>query len=406
MPRDPVIIVGAGIVGLATAYQLQLARPGARVVVLEKERTLAAHQTGRNSGVIHSGIYYKPGSLKATNCRRGKAMLEGFCREHTVPFDICGKVIVATCEDDLPALERILERGRANGVACERIGPERLRELEPHAAGIAAIRVPEAGIIDYGAVCEALARCITHAGGEVHTGARVTAIDARPGACSDARHATCTVESTLGEHRARLVINCAGLHSDRVAALSTDGAQPLPARIVPFRGEYYELAPAARRLCNNLIYPVPDPRFPFLGVHFTRMLAGGVECGPNAVLALAREGYTWADIEPDDLADTLGYPGFWRMIAQHWRMGLGEMHRSLVKGAFVRALQRLVPAIRAEDLSPAPAGVRAQALAPDGRLVDDFLIRRRGPVIDVLNAPSPAATSALAIGERVAALAA
>ncbi len=398
MSRDPVIIVGAGIVGLATAYQLQLGRPGVPVIVLEKERTLAAHQTGRNSGVIHSGIYYKPGSLKAANCRRGKAMLESFCREHAVPFQTCGKVIVATDEHELPALATILERGKANGVACEWIGPEQLRELEPHAAGVAAVRVPEAGIIQYAAVCGALARRIEQAGGMVQTGARVTAIDAR--------HGCCTVETSVGNHRGALVINCAGLQSDRVAALSTPDTEPLPARIIPFRGEYYELAPAARRLCNNLIYPVPDPRFPFLGVHFTRMLAGGVECGPNAVLALAREGYTWADIEPDDLADTLGYPGFWRMIAHHWRMGLGEMHRSLVKGAFVLALQRLVPAIRAEDLTPAPAGVRAQALAPDGRLVDDFLIRRRGPVIDVLNAPSPAATSALAIGERVAALAA
>lgn len=398
MPSAPVIIIGAGIVGLATAYQFQRTHPGTPVVVLEKEPVVAAHQTGRNSGVIHSGIYYKPGSLKATNCRRGKAMLEDFCREHGVPFDICGKVIVAIREDELPGLDRILQRGRANGVACEPIGPERLRELEPHTAGIAAIRVPEAGIIDYAEVCRTLVRCIERGGGEVITGARVVGIDTSDDGC--------TVETTTGEHRGGLVIACAGLQSDRIAALSAPEGEPVPAHIIPFRGEYYELAPEAHRLCNALIYPVPDPRFPFLGVHFTRMIAGGVECGPNAVLALAREGYSWADIEPDDLAETLGYPGFWRMISHHWRMGLGEMHRSLVKGAFVRALQRLVPAITADALTRVPAGVRAQAIGPDGGLLDDFVIRRRGRVIDVINAPSPAATSALAIGERIAALAA
>lgn len=391
MAHADLIIIGAGIVGLATAYQSQRRDPSRRVTVLDKEPAIAAHQTGRNSGVIHSGIYYTPGSLKAANCRRGKAMLEGFCREQGVPFETCGKVIVATRDDELPALDRILERGRANGVACEQIDRARLGDLEPHAAGLAALHVPEAGIVDYTAVCRALVRLITDAGGLVRTGVRVTGIRARPDAC--------TVESTAGEFTASMVVNCAGLHSDRVTALSGAAA---PAKIIPFRGEYYELTDEARHLCRNLIYPVPDPRFPFLGVHFTRMITGGVECGPNAVLALAREGYTWGEIDLDDLADTLGYPAFWRLIAGHWRMGLGEMHRSLSKRAFTRALQRLIPDIRAEHLVRAPAGVRAQALGPDGRLIDDFLIQRGERVVNVCNAPSPAATSALAIGETIA----
>ncbi|MBK7404553.1 MAG: L-2-hydroxyglutarate oxidase [Phycisphaerales bacterium] len=393
MSRGPLVIIGAGIVGLATAYQAQRRFPALRVTVLDKEPAVAAHQTGRNSGVIHSGIYYKPGSLKASNCRRGKAMLETFCREHDVPFETCGKVIVATRDDELPALARIQDRGRANGVACERIGPDRLRNLEPHAAGIAALHVPESGIVDYPGVCRALVAEIERAGGRVQTSARVVAIETRPDGV--------TLATTAGEYHATTLINCAGLHSDRVTALA--GATP-PAQIIPFRGEYYELAPEAHHLCRNLIYPVPDPAFPFLGVHFTRMIAGGVECGPNAVLALAREGYTWADIEPDDLAETLGYPAFWRLIARHWRMGLGEIHRSLSKAAFTHALQRLIPDIRERDLTPAPSGVRAQALAPDGALVDDFLIVRAAHTIHVCNAPSPAATGALAIGETVAAM--
>lgn len=391
MPPDSLLIIGAGIVGLATAYQAQRRFPALRVTVLDKEPVVAAHQTGRNSGVIHSGIYYKPGSLKASNCRRGKAMLEAFCREHDVPFETCGKVIVATREAELPALARIEERGHANGVACERIDVRRLRNLEPHAAGIAALHVPESGIVDYPGVCQALVAEIERAGGRVQTSARVVAIETRPDGV--------TLATTAGEYHAAALINCAGLHSDRVTALA--GATP-PAQIIPFRGEYYELAPQAQHLCRNLIYPVPDPAFPFLGVHFTRMIHGGVECGPNAVLALAREGYTWADVEPDDLAETLAYPAFWKMISRNWRMGLGEMHRSLSKRAFTHALQRLIPEIRERDLIPAPSGVRAQALAPDGNLVDDFLIVRSERVINVCNAPSPAATSALAIGETVA----
>ncbi len=392
MPRGDVAVVGGGIVGLATAWQLVRARPGLRLVVLEKEPRLAAHQTGRNSGVIHSGIYYKPGSMKARTCRQGKLLLERFCGEHGVAFEICGKVIVATGDHELPALRAIEERGRASGVALEWIGPERLAELEPHARGVAALHVPEAGIVDYAAVCQRLAGLLAEQGSRVILGARVLALH------DSGREVV--VRSSAGEHECGLVINCAGLHSDRVARLSGD--RP-PARIVPFRGEYFELVPAARHLCRNLIYPVPDPAFPFLGVHFTRMVAGGVECGPNAVLAFAREGYDKTTINVRDLAESLTYSGFLRLAARHWRTGLGEMGRSLSKSAFVRALQRLVPEISAEHLQPAPAGVRAQALLPDGSMVDDFLIREHGRVINVCNAPSPAATASLAIGEALVA---
>jgi len=386
-----VAIVGGGIVGLATAYQIGRRAPGTRVALLEKEERLGMHQTGHNSGVIHSGIYYKPGSLKAKNCRRGKALLEAFCREQGVAFDTCGKVVVALTPDEQPRLKAIAERAQANGVPCTLVGPERLRELEPHAAGVQALHVPETGIVDYGVVCERLAALIRTQQGTVSTATRVLGIHDRG--------REITLETSAGATRARVAINCAGLHSDRVLALT---GEPRPARIVPFRGEYYELRPAARGLVRNLIYPVPDPGFPFLGVHFTRTIHGGVECGPNAVLALAREGYRWTDVSPRDLADSLGYPGFWRLAARHWRMGAGEVWRSLSKGAFTRALQRLVPDIRAEHLEAAPAGVRAQALAQDGALVDDFLIRETGRMVHVLNAPSPAATSSLAIGETVA----
>ena len=390
--RADTVVIGAGIVGLATAWTLLQQRPGSQVVVLDKEDGPARHQTGHNSGVLHSGIYYKPGSAKARNCREGKALMEAFCAQEGIPFERCGKVIVALDETEVPRLDAILERGLANGVACERIGVERLRELEPHAAGIAAVHVPEAGIVAYGAVCERLAARIAVAGGELVYGARVRGLRAHP--------AGVVVRTTAGDFDAARVVNCAGLHNDRVAAMT--GSRP-PARIVPFRGEYYLLAEAARGLCRNLIYPVPDPAFPFLGVHFTRRIDGSVECGPNAVLALAREGYTWGDINLRDLAGTLGYPGFWRLAAKHWRTGFGEVHRSLSKRAFAKALQRLVPEIQASHLSPAPAGVRAQALLPDGSMVDDFLYRRQGRVLDVCNAPSPAATSALAIGAAVAA---
>lgn len=385
-----VAIIGGGIVGLATAWRYGVRFPKARVAVLEKEHAVARHQTGRNSGVIHSGIYYKPGSLKAANCRRGKAMLEAFCREQGVPFETCGKVVVAVDASEVPRLEALHERARANGVACERIGPERLRELEPHAAGVAALHVPETGIVDYRAVCERLCALIRQGGGEILT--RAKALRFR------ADGPSLVVETTAGEVSARSVVNCAGLHSDRV--LERSGGRR-PVRIVPFRGEYYDLAPEARSLCRNLIYPVPDPGFPFLGVHFTRGIDGNVECGPNAVLALAREGYAWSDVDLRDVWDIVSYPAFWRLAARHFWTGGGEVWRSLSRAAFTRSLQRLVPAVEEHHLSKAPSGVRAQALAPEGTLVDDFLIMSEGRMVHVCNAPSPAATSSLSIGEQV-----
>jgi L-2-hydroxyglutarate oxidase len=390
MPSDNLIIIGGGIVGLASAYRFLQRKPGKRVRILEKGAQIATHQTGRNSGVLHSGIYYKPGSLKAINCREGKRAMEEFCRAEGVPFDICGKVIVATAERELPRLTDIFARGQANGVRCEQIGSERLRELEPHAAGLAAIHVPEAGIVDYAYVCERLAHRIREAGGEITLNARVRGFHAAPDAA--------TVKTTAGEFSAEQVVNCAGLHCDRIARLS--GARP-KVQIVPFRGEYFKLRPEAEPLCRTLIYPVPDPAFPFLGVHFTRMIAGGVECGPNAVLAFSREGYRKLQLNIRDLAGSLTYPGFLRLAARYWRTGAGEMWRSVSKRAFVHALARLVPEIRPDHLDPAPAGVRAQALARDGSMVDDFLIEETARVVNVLNAPSPAATSSLRIGDAI-----
>jgi L-2-hydroxyglutarate oxidase len=390
MISTDVAIIGGGIVGLATAYQLTRELPGRRVVVLEKEAELALHQTGHNSGVLHSGIYYKPGSLKAINCRQGKKLMEEFCAAEGISYEICGKVIVALDESELPAMERIFERGRANGVACEVIGPERLAELEPHSAGIKAIHVPEAGIVDYKQVCRRLAERVRERDGQILTSARVTGIDKGNGRV--------VLTTTAGEVEAGQVVNCAGLHCDRVTAMS--GQKP-DVKIVPFRGEYFELTPEAAHLCKNLIYPVPDPNFPFLGVHFTRMIEGGVECGPNAVLAFAREGYRKTDFNLADMAETLSYSGFLKLAAKYWKTGLGEMWRSASKTAFVKALRRLVPEIRAEHLHAAPAGIRAQAVAPDGSTVDDFLIQEADRVINVNNAPSPAATASLNIGKTI-----
>jgi L-2-hydroxyglutarate oxidase len=390
MHQADVAIVGGGIVGLATAYRLAQQFPGKRIVILEKEADLAHHQTGHNSGVLHSGIYYKPGSLRAHNCREGKKAMEAFCEEEEVPYDVCGKVIVAVDESELPRLERIFARGQANGVCCEMIDRSRLEELEPYAAGIAGIHVPESGIVDFKQVCRRLAEHVTRVDGTILTNAKVTAIDQRNGRIA--------LASTAGNVEADYLVNCAGLQSDRMAKMSGEKTQ---AKIVPIRGEYYELRPAAYHLCRNLIYPVPDPKFPFLGVHFTRQIHGGVECGPNAVLALAREGYRKTDINLRDVVESFSYIGFLRLAARNWKMGLGEVWRSVSKRAFVAALQRLMPQIRSEHLCPAPAGVRALALQPDGNLVDDFVIQESERIVNVLNAPSPAATASLNVGRLI-----
>jgi len=390
MQQAAVGIIGGGILGLATAYHLTQRFPQRRVVILEKEAELAQHQTGHNSGVLHSGIYYKPGSLKAANCREGKKAMEAFCAAEGIDYEICGKVIVATNDGELPALQRIYERGQANGVHCALIDAEHLHELEPAAAGIKAIHVPEAGIVNYRQVCQRLAARLQERDGQIVTNARVTGIRQQSGEV--------VLQTLAGDFTVAYVVNCAGLHSDRVAAL---GGERPGVKIVPFRGEYYEVKPHAQHLCRNLIYPVPDPSFPFLGVHFTRMSKGGVECGPNAVLAFAREGYRKSDINLRDLVETLTYSGFLRLAATYWQTGLGEMWRSFSKAAFVKALQHLIPAIRAEDLEPAPAGIRAQAIAPDGTMVDDFMIHATARIVNVCNAPSPAATASLNIGRLI-----
>ena len=384
-------VVGGGIVGLSTARALLNLYPGAGVVVLEKEAGWARHQTGHNSGVIHSGIYYKPGSMKARFTGEGGERLVEFCRERGISHEICGKVIVATQPQELPRLRNLYERGKKNGLEVEKVGPEELGELEPHATGIAGLKVPSTGIVDFVGVAEAFARTVAEEGGELRTGAEVTGI-------SETGDAVEVRTSTGESFRARALVNCAGLHSDRVAAL---GGVEAGVKIVPFRGEYYDLAPESRYLVRNLIYPVPDPNFPFLGVHFTRTTEGGVETGPNAVLGLAREGYKKTDLRVKDLAEVLSYPAFWRLAARHWRTGAGEVLRSLSKKAFVRGLQKLVPEVNEDDLVPTEAGVRAQALMKDGSLVDDFLIIEGKRSIHVLNAPSPAATACIPIGEAI-----
>ena len=385
-------VIGGGIVGLASARALLERYPGAGVVVLEKESGWARHQTGHNSGVIHSGIYYKPGSLKARFCKEGARRLVQFCQEHGIAYEICGKVIVATEPGEMARLENLHERGVENGLAVEKIGPEELKELEPHATGIAALKVPSTGIVDFVGVAQTFAQQLAKGGGELRAGAEVTGI-------SDTGDGV-ELRTAAGESlRARAMINCSGLHSDRVAGL---GGVEAGARIVPFRGEYYDLTPQSRYLVKNLIYPVPDPSFPFLGVHFTRNVQGGVEAGPNAVLGFAREGYKKTDVKLKDLAEVLSYPAFWRLAGRNWRTGAGEIFRSLSKSAFVRGLQRLVPEVEEEDLVPTEAGVRAQALKKDGTLVDDFLLVEGERSVHVLNAPSPAATACIPIGEAIA----
>ena len=390
MKQSDVIIIGGGIIGLATAHELSRLHPYLSLTLLEKEEKLAQHQTGHNSGVLHSGIYYRPGSLKAENCREGKRRIEQFCVEEGISHEICGKVIVAIDETELPALENIYQRGVENGILCEMIDDQRLHELEPHVNGIKAIHVPEAGIVDYRQVCARMAEKVeSKEENQIFLASKVVQMS-----MSGDR---VVVSTARDEHEARFVVNCAGLHSDRVTSLT----ETPKAKIIPFRGEYFEVIPEAHHLCRNLIYPVPDPSFPFLGVHFTRMIGGGLECGPNAVLAFAREGYTRTNVNWKDLAETLSYPGFLRLSAKYWRTGLGEMWRSFSKGAFVRALQRLVPEIEEHHLEAVPAGIRAQAVTPEGKLVDDFLIQESSRVIHVGNAPSPAATSSLNIGRLI-----
>jgi (S)-2-hydroxyglutarate dehydrogenase len=390
MKTVDVAIIGGGIIGLATGWQITQRFPGKSILLLEKENQVAQHQTGHNSGVLHSGIYYKPGSLRATNCREGKLAMEAFCDAEGIPWDQCGKVIVAVNESEFSALDSIFSRGQQNGVTCEMIDEKRLKELEPHVAGIRGIHVPETGIVDYKQVSARLAERIQEKGNQILTGTEVTGI----------RHHSdhIMIQTKQGEYAAKQVINCGGLFSDRVARMG--GSRP-NSKIVPFRGEYYLLKPDAEHLCRSLIYPVPNPEFPFLGVHFTKMIHGGVECGPNAVWAFAREGYTKSQINIRDLFEAATYPGFLKMALKYWRTGMKEMWRSFSKPAFVKELQRLIPEIRAEDLDTAPAGVRAQALGPDGNLIDDFLIDESDRMINVLNAPSPAATSSLRIGSMI-----
>jgi L-2-hydroxyglutarate oxidase len=384
-------IVGGGIVGFAAAVQVARRFPGARLLLVEKEAEIACHQTGRNSGVIHSGIYYQPGSFKARFAKAGAEAMVRFCGEEGIPYEICGKLIVATREEELPRLEELERRGRANGVPVERISAERAREIEPHVACVAALAVSSTGITDYRQVCAALRRQLEAMGGTVALGREVGGL--KPSGD------LLRLETREETFETRFLINCAGLHSDRLARAC--GATP-DARIVPFRGEYYELAPAARHLVRTLIYPVPNPAFPFLGVHFTRMVDGGVHAGPNAVLALAREGYTKTRWVPRDLLETLTFGGFWRLAARYWRDGAAEIVRSFSKTAFVRSLQELVPAVRAEDLEPCAAGVRAQAMTREGKLIDDFLIVPGSRAIHVCNAPSPGATASLEIGRTLA----
>jgi L-2-hydroxyglutarate oxidase len=394
-PHYDIAIIGGGIVGTATAMALTK-QSRASLIVLEAEDRLAAHQTSHNSGVIHSGLYYKPGSLKARNCVEGREALYRFCEAHGIAHDRCGKIVVATLENELPALDELERRGRANGLrGLRRLGTEEIRDYEPHATGIAGLFVPDTGIVDYAQVTQAFADLVREAGGEVRLRSRLRRLRRTRDAI--------VLETTGGEVYCRHLINCAGLQADRVARLC--GVDPR-LRIVPFRGEYYELIPERRYLAKNLIYPVPDPRFPFLGVHFTRMIHGGVEAGPNAVLAFKREGYRRSSFSPADTLDLFAFAGFWRMAVRYWRMGLGEFYRSFSRRAFVRALQRLISDLRCEDVRRAGAGVRAQALEADGALVDDFRIVEADKMIHVLNAPSPAATASVSIGRTIAAMAA
>ena len=378
--------------GLATALQLQKQNPKLKVVVVEKDSVVANHQTGNNSNVIHSGVYYKPGSLKAKNCIEGYNLLIDFCRRYEVPFDLCGKVIVATEEKELPVLKTIFERGQQNGLQdLKMLSAEQLKDYEPHVAGIAGIHVPQTGIVDYRVVAEKYAEVFQQQGGELRLGEKV--VDIQLG------NESVDVVSQKETYTGKLVVNCAGLYADKIARLTL---KDVNFKIIPFRGEYYKLKKDKEYLVKTLIYPVPDPNFPFLGVHFTTMVGGGVECGPNAVLAFRREGYKKTDINLAELGETLAWPGFRKIVSKYWRTGVGEMYRSYSKAAFTKALQKLMPEIREDDLIAGGAGVRAQACDRTGGLLDDFLILEDKQVINVCNAPSPAATSSLAIGATVA----
>jgi L-2-hydroxyglutarate oxidase len=390
-----VIVIGGGIVGLATALQIQKSNPNLKLLLIEKESALAKHQTGNNSGVIHSGLYYKPGSLKATNCINGYHMLLDFCKENDIPFDLCGKIVVASEENEIPLLNNLITRGEQNGLKnLKRLTKEQLKEYEPHVTGLEGLFVPQTGIVDYVKVALKYGELIQRSGGEIKLNERVLTIQ-KEGDKS-------VVITQKQSYSGKLIINCAGLYSDKVARMTVPTVN---VKIIPFRGEYFKLKPEKEYLVKNLIYPVPDPNFPFLGVHFTRMAKGGVEAGPNAVLAFAREGYKKSTINLSELAESLAWPGFQKVAKKYWRTGMGEMYRSFSKAAFTKALQKLIPEIQESDLVEGGAGVRAQACDRDGGLVDDFLILEDQHVINVCNAPSPAATSSLSIGETVSRLA-
>ena len=392
MKKCDVAVIGGGIVGAATAKALTEQAPGTNVVIVEKEASLAAHQTGNNSGVIHSGLYYRPGSLKARNCTEGREALYAFCAAEGIAHERCGKIVVAVDDTQIESLAELERRGNANGLkGLKRLDRADLKQYEPHVSGIAGLHVPQTGIVDYTAVTNAFAARVEQGGGSIMLGAKVEQVERRDGAF--------LLHTGAGQVEARFLVNCAGLHSDRVAQLC--GVNP-GVRIVPFRGEYYKLQAQKRNMIANLIYPVPDPKFPFLGVHFTRMIDGDVEAGPNAVLAFKREGYKLWDFSFKDIFDTLSYPGFARLAKKYWRVGLQEYGRSLSKTRMLRDLRELVPDIRSEDIYRAGAGVRAQAVAADGSLLDDFCIREEEGMVHVLNAPSPAATASLSIGSVVA----